>query len=125
MPPAGHELDAAARIAAADIVGEVGARNDENDEISSFLLGGRDGARILRLALGCYSLARSDRYMLCQPFKYDICDVVREIKFPVEDIQRSLSDEEKGPRFIFQRRKGSGELYTCILVELFDLVRTL
>merc|ERR1719482_2362723 len=32
----------------------------------------------------------------------DICDVVREIKFPVEDIQRSLSDEEKGPyQFVF------------------------
>ena len=32
----------------------------------------------------------------------DICDVVRDIKFPVEDIQRSLSDEEKGPyQFVF------------------------
>merc|ERR1719171_1560681 len=32
----------------------------------------------------------------------DICDVVHEIKFPVEDIQRSLSDEEKGPyQFVF------------------------
>merc|ERR1711929_36231 len=32
----------------------------------------------------------------------DILDVVRDIKFPVEDIQRSLSDEEKGPyQFVF------------------------
>merc|ERR1719305_950236 len=32
----------------------------------------------------------------------DILDKVREIKFPVEDIQRSLSDEEKGPyQFVF------------------------
>merc|ERR1711988_1637759 len=32
----------------------------------------------------------------------DILDEVRDIKFPVEDIQRSLSDEEKGPyQFVF------------------------
>jgi dynein heavy chain len=32
----------------------------------------------------------------------DIFEEVREIKFPVEDIQRSLSDEEKGPyQFVF------------------------
>jgi dynein heavy chain len=32
----------------------------------------------------------------------DILEEVREIKFPVEDIQRSLSDEEKGPyQFVF------------------------
>jgi dynein heavy chain len=32
----------------------------------------------------------------------DILDEVREIKFPVEEIQRSLSDEEKGPyQFVF------------------------
>merc|ERR1711937_1054929 len=41
-------------------------------------------------------------FQIAEQMCNDILDEVREIKFPVEDIQKSLSDEEKGPyQFVF------------------------
>jgi dynein heavy chain len=41
-------------------------------------------------------------FQIAEQMCNDILEEVREIKFPVEDIQRSLSDEEKGPyQFVF------------------------
>jgi len=41
-------------------------------------------------------------FQIAEQMCNDILDEVREIKFPVDDIQKSLSDEEKGPyQFVF------------------------